>query len=107
MGPAGLLATPAPINHPAGQVEAELEVALETQLVAAPPGGSATIGLVMTNWTSDQIRGELQLLSPVETWPYVSPWAMGFALGPVSANGPKRWCAAPKTPGSSRGRCSR
>src|ERR1019366_2396942 len=81
-GPAGLLATPAPINHPGGQVEAELEVALESLVVAPPPGGTAAIGLRLTNWTSDQIRGELQLLSPVETWPYVSPWALGFALGP-------------------------
>jgi hypothetical protein len=78
----GLLAKPAPLAHPGGQVEAELELALEALDVAVAPGDKATIGLVLTNRTSAEIRGELQLLSPVETWPYLSPWAQGFALGP-------------------------
>ena len=81
-GPEGLLAKAAPLTHPGGQVEAELEVALDTLDVAVGPGGTATIGLVLTNRTAAEIRGELQLLSPVETWPYVGPWAQGFALGP-------------------------
>ena len=81
-GPEGLLAKAAPLTHPGGQVDAELEVALDTLDVAVGPGGTATIGIVLTNRTAAQIRGELQLLSPVETWPYVGPWAQGFALGP-------------------------
>jgi hypothetical protein len=81
-GPEGLLAKAAPLTHPGGQVEAELEVALDTLDVAVGAGGTATIGLVLTNRTAAEIRGELQLLSPVETWPYVGPWAQGFALGP-------------------------
>jgi hypothetical protein len=79
---AGLLVKPAPFNHPAGQVEAELEVALGTLDLAVAPGGKATIGLVLTNRTLGELRGELQLLSPVETWPYVGPWAQAFTLGP-------------------------
>ena len=81
-GPEGLLAKAAPLTHPGGQVDAELEVALDTLDVAVGLGGTATIGLALTNRTAAQIRGELQLLSPVETWPYVAPWAQGFALGP-------------------------
>jgi hypothetical protein len=79
---AALLAKPAPLNHPAGQVEAELEIALETLHLAVGPGGTATIGLLMTNHTAGEVRGELQLLSPVETWPCVGPWAQAFTLGP-------------------------
>jgi len=81
-GPEALLGKAAPLSHPGGQAEAELEVALDTLDVAVGLGGTATIGLALTNRTAAQIRGELQLLSPVETWPYVAPWAQGFALGP-------------------------
>jgi hypothetical protein len=95
-GPGGLLAKPAPLVHPAGQVEAELELELEALDVAVAPGATTTVGLVLTNRTSSEIRGELQLLSPFETWPYVGPWAQGFALTPgqrsraeVSVHGPE------------------
>jgi alpha-mannosidase len=81
-GPGSLLAKPATLAHPGGQVEAELELALETLDLAVGPARSATIGIGLSNRTAAEIRGELQLLSPVETWPYVGPWAQGFAMGP-------------------------
>ena len=92
-----LLAKAAPLGHPGGQVEAELELALETLDVAVAPGERATIGIVMTNRTAAQIRGELQLLSPVETWPYVSPWAQGFALGPGQRSRAEAWVHGPES----------
>jgi hypothetical protein len=101
-GPGGLLAKPSPFVHPAGQVEAELEVVLETLDLAVAPGGTGTLGLVLTNRTLGELRGELQLLSPLETWPYVGPWAQGFCLAPgqrsraeASVRGPEQgWLAS-------------
>ncbi len=106
-GPTGLLAKPAALTHPGGQVEAELEVALETLEVAVAAGATAAITVALTNRTASEIRGELQLLSPVETWPYVGPGARASLWGPISASGPKRPCGARERAGSTRGRCSR
>ena len=80
--PRGLLAKPAPFNHPAGQVWAELEAALETLELAVAPAATATLGLVLANRTLGELRGEVQLLSPVETWPYVEPRTQAFTLRP-------------------------
>lgn len=80
--PRGLLAKPAPFNHPASQVWAELEAALETLELAVAPAVAATLGLVLANRTLGELRGEVQLLSPVETWPYVEPWTQAFTLRP-------------------------
>ncbi len=96
-GAGDLLAKPPALVHTGGQVEAELEVALETLDVAVAPGGTATIGIVLNNRTASAIRGELQLLSPVETWPYVGPWAQGFALGPGQRSRAEASVRSPET----------
>ena len=80
--PKALLAKSAPFNHPAGQALAELEVALETAELALAPLAAATLGLVLTNRTLGELRGEVQLVSPIETWPYLDPLTQAFSLRP-------------------------
>ena len=60
----------------------ELDVALVTRRVDVTVGESATIQVELRNKVQAEIRGEAQLLSPHETWPAITPWTQGFAVGP-------------------------
>ncbi|HUC15358.1 MAG TPA: hypothetical protein VMS00_12970 [Acidimicrobiales bacterium] len=84
-GQSGLMSLPAPFGHPSGQLGAELEADLETDEIVVAPGASATLALRLTNCTSGELRAEVQLLSPVETWPLTNPWVQGVHLAPGQA----------------------
>jgi hypothetical protein len=77
-----LMSLPAPFAHPSGQMGAELEADLETDEIAVGPGASANLALRLTNCTAGELRAEVQLLSPVETWPLTGPWVQGVHLAP-------------------------
>ncbi|MGH9107620.1 MAG: NEW3 domain-containing protein [Acidimicrobiales bacterium] len=81
-GPPSDGAAPAPFAHPSGQCPAELEASVEVTELAVPAGRSARLGLRLVNRTLGQLRGEVQLISPLETWPLAQPWSQGWALGP-------------------------
>jgi hypothetical protein len=81
-GKLALLSAPAPFGHPAAEVGAELEAELDTDDVVVGRGASATLGLRLTNCTAGELRAEVQLLSPVETWPLTCPWVQGVQLAP-------------------------
>ena len=76
-----LLEPPAPFAHPAGQVAAELEAELEQSELSLAGGAPGALGLVLANRTAGELRGEVQLLSPLETWPLLEPWSQGFSIG--------------------------
>ncbi len=79
VGPiAGALA----FGHPSGQLPAELEASLEEAELKVGPGERASLRLRLRNRTPGELRGEAQLISPVETWPLIATWDQGFALGP-------------------------
>jgi alpha-mannosidase len=67
-------------DHPSAQISSELEPRLSKEGLALAPGASGSIELLLANRTSSEIRGEAQLVSPLETWPYTGPWAQGFAV---------------------------
>ena len=46
------------------------------------PGTSATLEVRLSNNAASEIRGEAQVLSPLETWSSISPWTQGFAVEP-------------------------
>ncbi len=77
-----LMSLPAPFEHPSGQMASELEADLETDEIVVGPGESATLALRLTNCTAGELRAEVQLLSPVETWPLTGPWVQGAVLAP-------------------------
>jgi alpha-mannosidase len=81
-GNSRLMFLPAPFGHPASQVGAELEADLETDEIVIAPGATATIALRLTNCTAGELRAEVQLLSPVETWPLTGSWVKGVHLAP-------------------------
>jgi hypothetical protein len=72
----------ATFGHPSGQTAAELEATVDAQELVVRPGAAATLGLRLANRTAGELRAEVQLLSPVETWPWIGPWAQGVTLGP-------------------------
>jgi alpha-mannosidase len=67
-------------DHPSTQISSELEARLSKEGLVVAPGSSGSIELLLTNRTSSEIRGEAQLVSPFETWPYTGPWVQGFAV---------------------------
>ncbi len=69
-------------GHPSAQVAAEMEAVLSTEAVRLHPGTGATVELVLVNRTHGELRGEAQLVSPVETWPFATPWSQGFIVSP-------------------------
>ncbi len=73
---------PAPFSHPSGQFAAEVEAWLESSALTVAPGGEASLGLVLVNRTAGEIRAEVQLVSPVETWPWTGPWSQALSIGP-------------------------
>ncbi len=78
----GPLGAPTPFGHPQGQLPAELEASLTAGSLVVPAGTTASLGLLLANRTAGELRGEAQLVSPVETWPLTGPWDQGFALPP-------------------------
>jgi hypothetical protein len=96
-GELGLLSAPAPFGHPSGQLGGELEADLDTDEIVVGPGASATLALRLTNHTAGELRAEVQLLSPLETWPLTGPWVQGVHLAPgqqlraeVAVRGPRQ-----------------
>ncbi len=67
-------------DHPSTQIGGELEARLSKDGLLLAPGSSGTIDLLVANRTSSELRGEAQLVSPIETWPYVGPWTQGFVV---------------------------
>ncbi len=75
-----LLRLPAPLGHPSRDVAAELEAVLSPGRLALGPGEMGELALALRNRTQDSLRGEAQLISPVETWPFVEPWTQAFSV---------------------------
>ena len=46
------------------------------------PGGGATLRVSLSNTAASEIRGEAQVLSPLETWSTITPWTQGFTVEP-------------------------
>ena len=60
----------------------ELTVEQLTRGVRLTAGETGEIRLSLRNGAVSEIRGEAQILSPHETWPAITPWTQGFAVGP-------------------------
>ncbi|HET9060886.1 MAG TPA: glycoside hydrolase family 38 C-terminal domain-containing protein [Acidimicrobiales bacterium] len=71
------------------EVAGELELELGATALRVAAGGTAHAQLRMKNRTKSEIHGEVQLISPLETWPYTGPWVQPFAVAP----GGTRACA--------------
>jgi hypothetical protein len=73
---------PPAFDHPSTQISGELEAWLSKDSLRLSPGASDDLHLVVANRTSSELRGEAQLVSPFETWPYAKPWVQGFVVPP-------------------------
>jgi hypothetical protein len=45
-------------------------------------GGANVLSVSMRNLAASEIRGEAQVLSPLETWQTITPWTQGFVVAP-------------------------
>jgi alpha-mannosidase len=73
---------PPPDGLPADAAAVELEVGLVGGEVKLRAGERGRIRVGLHNRAASEIRGEAQILSPHETWPAITPWTQGFAVGP-------------------------
>jgi len=70
----------APMAELAGTPADELEVTLSTEALSVTAGTAAEISAELVNRTRSAIRAEAQLISPVETWSWTSPWTQGIEI---------------------------
>jgi hypothetical protein len=64
------------------ELSGELEADLAADAIAVAPGATASLRVALRNLALGEIRGEAQVLSPVETWSSITPWTQGFAIDP-------------------------
>ena len=43
---------------------------------------AGSLRVSLSNGAASEIRGEAQILSPLETWTTIKPWTQGFAVEP-------------------------
>jgi hypothetical protein len=60
----------------------ELQVELVAGDLTVAPGSDGTLRVSLRNLAASEIRGEAQVLSPLETWSTITPWTQGFAVEP-------------------------
>ncbi len=60
----------------------ELVAEVLTPRISLTAGQTSELRVSLRNLAASEIRGEAQILSPHETWPAISPWTQGFAVGP-------------------------
>ena len=60
----------------------ELVVELRSGGIAVAPGDDDRLTVSLRNNAASEIRGEAQILSPLETWSTITPWTQGFAVEP-------------------------
>ncbi len=73
---------PPAFDHPSTQIAGELEASLSKDSLVLSPGQSDVLELLLANHTPSELRGEAQLISPLETWPYAGTWVQGFVIPP-------------------------
>ena len=60
----------------------ELIAELRSGAIAVAVGDDDVLSVSLRNLAASEIRGEAQILSPLETWSAITPWTQGFAVGP-------------------------
>jgi alpha-mannosidase len=73
-----VVTTPEPVPP---ELRGDLEVQLRREDLRLRPGERGEIVVELRNRTLDEVRGELQVISPFDTWEMITPWTTGFALG--------------------------
>ena len=60
----------------------ELLVRLMSDGITVARGADGVLRVSMRNLAASEIRGEAQVLSPLETWSTITPWTQGFTVAP-------------------------
>jgi len=60
----------------------EADVTLLTEAVRLAPGESGELAVRVASRLASQLRGEVQLISPVGTWPATAPWTQPVTVEP-------------------------
>ena len=79
IGPAPGTSTNAGTRHDPG---GELRMEILSNEITVAPGDDGTLRVSLKNLAASEIRGEAQILSPLETWSTITPWTQGFAVEP-------------------------
>jgi len=60
----------------------EVAVRLLDRAISVAPGERGSLRVELSNDAASEIRGEAQILSPLETWTTITPWTQGFTVEP-------------------------
>jgi alpha-mannosidase len=61
---------------------AEADLAILDDAVQLPPGGRGQLRVQVTSSLASELRGELQLISPLGTWESTGPWTQAVTVAP-------------------------
>ena len=79
---AGIEASPGiPVDFRGGaELSGEIEMDVALEEVAVSAGQRATLHATLRNTAAGEVHGEVQVISPLETWSSITPWTQGFAV---------------------------
>jgi alpha-mannosidase len=63
-------------------VEAEVEVTVASRRLRLAPGEAGVIEVTVASQAASEIRGEVQLISPAGSWPFLDRWTSAFSAAP-------------------------
>ena len=66
-------------------VAAEVEVTVARRELRLAPGEAGVIEVMVASRAASEIRGEVQLISPAGSWPFLERWTSDFSAGPGAA----------------------
>jgi alpha-mannosidase len=61
-------------------ITAELDLDLSPRQLQRAPGEAGELGVTLASHAASELRGEVQLISPVGSWAFVPRWTAGFAV---------------------------
>jgi hypothetical protein len=61
---------------------AEADLAIQDDAILLPPGGRGQLRVQVTSSLASELRGELQLISPLGTWESTGPWTQAVTVAP-------------------------
>ncbi|MGH3395494.1 MAG: hypothetical protein ACRDPO_12480, partial [Streptosporangiaceae bacterium] len=66
-------------------IEAEVELTVASRELRLAPGEAGVIEVVVASRAASEIRGEVQLISPAGSWPFLGAWTSAFSAAPGAA----------------------
>jgi alpha-mannosidase len=60
----------------------ELLVEVLGRTISVAAGRRSSLSVSLRNCIAGEVHGEVQIISPYDTWDFIHPWSQGFSVGP-------------------------